>query len=230
MLTETAAEIAPTLEPIGQTVRKRTRWAALGATLAIAAAAVTGGAWWHARGDGGLPHRHPVAIFTLPPLDPANTSFSLGTPEITEPGKQVQVISVQPLMSPNIEMIGAYAIWPRDTPVSSAGGSGFPDPAYARHHHPLTEVIPPSETSYGITASNPRTADVRLSLGFQVRSGDIGAVNGVLVTYKVNGDTHHKFFAHAVVACVKPNPCTGPDGDRHWEEEVLYNLGLAPKP
>jgi len=170
-----------------------------------------------------------VAIFGVPPLDPTNTSFSLGTPNLAYPGKRVQIVSVQPLMSPNIELIAAYAVWPRDSMNrTSSGGFGFPDPGYPRHH-PLTEVIPAAETSY-VRPDNPTPIDIRITIGFRVRSGDIGAVNGVLVTYKVNGDTHQKFFAHAVVACVKPNPCRGPDDDRHWDEEVLYNLGLAPKP
>lgn len=70
-----------------------------------------------------------------------------------------------------------------------------------------------------------------LGLGFRVVSGDVGAVNGVRVTYKVNGAETYKDFHHAVTACVKPNPCDWPKGTDHeddYEDVILRQFGLVP--
>jgi len=166
-------------------------------------------------------------------MDPSNTSFSLGSPMIKEPGKRVQVVSVEPLMSPNLEYLGAFTVWPTDDELYSIGGPGWPDHNLPRRH-PLTEEIPAA-----VTAARPfppgsaeTHAPVSVSMGFRIRSGDIGALNGVRINYRVNGKMHHEFFAHAVIACVKPNPCDGPDDaqGRAWWHQVLYNFGLEPKP
>jgi hypothetical protein len=218
----------PVHDRIGSRRRKGLRWVALGGTLGVATVAVAGW-YWFGRGDTALPHRHPKAVFTLQPLNPKDTAFSFGTSTLRESGKFVQVVSVEPVMSSGIEYLGAFTVWPRDIREASQGGPGFPEPT-VKDRHQLTEVVPAAETSVGSTASDPRPYDLTIVLGFRIRSGDIGAVNGVQVNYRVNGEMRHKFFPYAVIGCVQPNPCEAPKGDSQWEDEVLHNLGLAPKP
>lgn len=67
---------------------------------------------------------------------------------------------------------------------------------------------------------------VVVNAGFRITSGDVGAVNGVRITYRVGGKTTHKDFRIFVIACVKPNPCDAPDGEEDYEDVVLREFGL----
>jgi hypothetical protein len=202
----------------------------VGAALVVALAGL--GVWWRSRGDGGLPHKHPEVLAVLAPMNPSDTSFSFGTAHIRAAGKTLQIVSVQPLMSGNMEFLGANTIWPTDNEQLATTALGFPAPLMPRQH-PMNQVIPASVTGapYEGPGDDHSPVPVGIALGFRIRSGDIGAVNGFMVTYKVNGDTYRQFFPDAVIACAKPNPC-GPKTDPGsvWSGQTLYSLGLAPKP
>jgi hypothetical protein len=223
--------MAETHEPASPPTRRRVRVVALLSTAVIALAGMT--SWWlFFRSSDDLPHRHPHVTYQLHPLSPADTSFTLGAMDIKEYGKTVQVLSVKALMSANVEYLGAYTVWARDKATSQLDvGPGYPSP-YQPQRHPLTEVVPAAEMSVKASGQDPVPLPLNVVLGFRVRSGDLGAVNGVRVTYRANGKLHHQYFPYSVIACVEPNPCHAPnDGDsQDWWDQVFYQLGLAPTP
>lgn len=55
-------------------------------------------------------------------MDPDRTAFYLGGLHLERPAKNVEVTDVEVLTSPNVEYLGAVAIWPRDY----WGGEGTP--------------------------------------------------------------------------------------------------------
>jgi hypothetical protein len=204
----------------------------IAAVTALAAAAV--GGWWSTTRDtSALPHRHPTLTFTLAPLNPPQATFTLGSPLIEQYGKTVQILSVRPVMSANLQFLGADAVWPTDNEMLSESAATWPDPLLPRRH-PISEVIPASVTGFTTPGTNGGVDHlaVSITMGFRVLSGDVAAVNGILVAYKVNGDIHHQFFADAMIACVKPNPCKAPQGVDHedWTDGIVYQLGIGPKP
>jgi hypothetical protein len=68
-------------------------------------------------------------------------------------------------------------------------------------------------------------------VGFRLTSGDIGAVNGVRVTYKLDGKTKHTLFKEAYIVCTEKPVCTPSKGKTlsDFEEESLNRFGLLPK-
>ena len=68
-----------------------------------------------------------------------------------------------------------------------------------------------------------------LAVGFRIASGDVAAVNGVLVRYKVDGKIEHEQFRQAVIACVEPSPCKASiDDASDFSDSVLRRFGLVP--
>jgi hypothetical protein len=204
----------------------------LGSALGLAVVALAGWGLFGRGGNGSLPHRHPHVTYNLFPMSPKDTSFSLGAMHLREPGKQVQVVSVKALTSANVEYIDAFTVWPKDWNTSALDvGPGFPSPDQP-HRHPLTEVVPATDSTLKTDPADNNPLPISVVLGFRVRSGDIGAVNGVQVNYRVDGEMRHQYFSYAVIGCVEPNPCHAPgNGDsQRWWDRVFYSLGLAPKP
>lgn len=70
-----------------------------------------------------------------------------------------------------------------------------------------------------------------LAAGFRLTAGDVGAVNGILVRYRVGGDTKTQYFPFAAIICVKPNPCGGKNADdaEAFKQRTLVDLGLVEK-
>jgi hypothetical protein len=192
--------------------------------IALLVAAVGGGLWMRRGGTPELKPTNPEVTYTTGTLPAGDTTFSLGDLLIERPGADVQVISVKPLTSPNVEYLGAFTTWPRDIGAEVwTGGPGFPGPNQ-KHLHDLSEVVPAAEFLAGPNAMS-------VTVGFRITSGDIGVVNGLLLTYKVGGKTKHRIAREAIIACVQPNPCdpTGDQDRSDWEESALRQFGLLPK-
>jgi len=186
--------------------------------------AAAGAGVWAMHGNDGSAGPDPEVIYGLEPMTAGATDFSMGDFAISAPGKDVQILSIKPLMSPNVDYLGAYVVWPRDAFGNAvAGGPGFPFPDQTRRH-PIDEVIPAAETAY-VPPGQSAAAPLTVTVGFRIRSG-IGAVNGVTITYQVVGKTHRQNFAQAVVGCVKPEAC-GKGGDANFNGEVLRRYGLV---
>lgn len=150
--------------------------------------------------------------------------------DIDRPGTTIKVLEVQALTSPNVQYLGAVTVWPRDLPGSNIGfGPKYPPPK-AKAVHPLTEEIPVAETLV-MPAGFSEPAVVHVVAGFRLLQGDVGAVNGVRVTYAADGKKTSNTWTVAAIGCVKPKMCKGPTGsdDPDFENRVLREAGLLPK-
>jgi|GEM_PF-1557722 len=207
------------------------RWWLSKRALALAAVAVLGVAgvtgWWLHRGDArGLHAITPGTVGGLTELTPQQTTFNMLTIYIYASGKDVEILRLRPVATPNVAYLGAITVWPRNDGDSALlGGPGFPGDIQ-RHYHPaIGVVIPAAETSYRYPGeSTPRPISV--TAGFRLTSGSIGAVNHVEVTYRVGGERKSENSRFALVACIK---CNGPaphQGVGAWEEAVLAQFGM----
>jgi hypothetical protein len=150
--------------------------------------------------------------------------------DIDRPGSTIQVVDVQALTSPNVEYLGAVTVWPRDLPGANIGfGPKYPPPK-AKAVHPLSVKIPAPETLF-VPKGFGEPATVQVVTGFRLLSGDIGATNGVRVTYEADGKKATDTWTVAAIACLKPVSCKGPTGsdDPDFEHRVLTEAGLLPK-
>jgi hypothetical protein len=149
---------------------------------------------------------------------------------IERAGANLRVLDVQALTSPNIEQLGAVTVWPKDLPGKNMGfGPNYP-PADAKAVHALSEEIPAAET---VVVPKPFTMPpaVYVVTGFRLKDGDIGAVNGVRVTYEADGNRTSDTWTVAAIACEKQMMCMGTAGsdDPDFESRVLGDAGLLPK-
>jgi hypothetical protein len=210
--------VAPPVEP-GPRWSRRALVAA-GLVVVLAGGAGTG-LWLHGRGSDGPTVYYPQVDYTLHPLEPSATSFSLGSITIAESGADVQILSVRPIYSDNLEYLGAFAVWPRDLSGSPFGvGPGFPAAEQSRHH-PLDQLIPAAETTYGTTATSPRPLPLSITVGFKFRAGDRGVLDAVEITYRAGTQVKHMLVKQAVIACVAPRSCAQPAGQSdadYWSE------------
>ena len=64
-----------------------------------------------------------------------------------------------------------------------------------------------------------------MTLGFRILSG-MGGVNGIHLTYKVNGKTKREYFPESAYGCVKPLTCED-DDSLSKDDKALRELGLV---
>lgn len=153
--------------------------------------------------------------------------FTFAGMYIDEPGKDVRIVSITPLTSSNVQFLGASTIWPRTTPYGmQPHGAGYPHEG-AIELHPVAQLIPASETSY--VEDHRSTPDsIRVLAGFRLLSGDIGAFNGVQVTYLADDKIVRKVYDYAALLCHSLEPCSAPDGAEYgWSKQVLRDFGLV---
>jgi hypothetical protein len=89
-------------------------------------------------------------------------------------------------------------------------------------------ALPAAELNYSSKAFDGAPGDLFVNAGFRLRSGDVGAVNGIRVTYRVGGKTKTQFFRHAVLVCKAPNTCERPNGGTEYSQRILAQFGLVP--
>lgn len=215
--------------------RLRSRWA----LTALAAALVVGGlgALWLRDGGGDLPRQRPDFFYGIGSLATGSTDFQVGEMYIEEKGSDIEILAVEALTSPNVQQLGAIAVWPRDLGASEpnpGSGRGFPDPRVKRHHPAFGTVIPAAEVDF-TTPGDDEPRAIVVAAGFRLVSGEVGAVNGLLVRYRVGGDTKKRYFPYAAFACVANHPCGFDDtengGSRvlEFEQRTLVEFGLVPR-
>lgn len=149
---------------------------------------------------------------------------------IERPGTTIRVLNVQALASPNVQYLGAVTVWPRDLPMQNMGfGPEFPPPK-AKATHGLDEEIPAAETQV-VPKPFSQPPPIWVVTGFRLLEGDIGAMNGVTVTYEASGKKSTDTWTVAAIACLQPKKCEGPQGsdDPNFENRVLSEAGLLPK-
>lgn len=213
--------------------RRRRRWTVAAVAAALVASTVVVGLALH--GGDEFPRRDPEFTTVLPAFSPNNANFSVGL-DLVEKGKDIQILEVKAFTSPNVEYLGANAIWPRDLdPENGQPGVGEADwPAGTHGRHPLHVVVPAAELEFepkGFGAPG----DLFVQAGFRLASGDLGGLNGLKLRYKVGGKTKTEYYSYGVVVCMKPNRCGGVTlakrtaEDYTFYERAYVQLGLVGK-
>jgi hypothetical protein len=206
------------------------RWAAVAAG-ALALVVAGGSVLALTGGDDSVPLERPVLLNTLGTFkQPGQDTFSAAYLGLEDHGKDLEILKVEARTSPNVEYLGSVSMWPRDIEIlGSYPGNKFGYPAYKAHRPAFGTVVPAAELDYSPRGFDGEPADLFLNAGFRLVSGDVGAVNGIQVTYKFGGKTKRQFFAHAIVVCKAPNPCKGPDGATAYSQGILTQFGLVPE-
>lgn len=219
-------DIEPTPEQLAEDDRqgplrwwRRRRWQAAAVSLAVIGAAAGIAIVTSGRGDD-LPGTPPRIRYSLYDKKPGDTNFSMGVRLVLEPGRAVQIVEAKALFSANVEYLGAYAVWPKNF-VSPGLTEGFPY-ADQKVRHPLTEPIPAAETAV-LDPESQQYLPVVVTLGFRILSGK-GGVNGIHLTYKVDGKTKRQYFPLGAIGCVKPLRCEG--DNQRTDRAAFRELGL----
>lgn len=200
--------------------------------IALAASLLAGSvaaAWWVRR----VPIERGWSSYggVLEPLDPKNPTFSEASVWFEDPKGDVQILAVEPRTSPNVEFLGAYTVWPRSragTGHDTMVGLGFPLEDQLKHGtHRFDERIPHSEFE---KVADPAWRYASLTVGLRIASGDVGVLDGILVTYRIGNDKKRKaFFHHSILGCVKPHPCDGPDKNGlDFKDQIFESFGFRP--
>lgn len=205
---------------------RRVRWAAFAVAGVVLAGGLGTGYWLRRDGDA-LPRLKPEVTYTLESMTPSKNKFTLGV-DILAAGQELEIVSVTALTSPNVEYLGAFAAWPRDHEGGAvySGGSGYPSKEQPKRH-PLHQPVPAAETAL-VPKGFEGTQPVTVNAGFQLISGGVGAVNGVTVVYKLDGDTKREHYRYAVVGCMKTQKnCNRNLEDSNFTSDVLERYGLV---
>lgn len=177
------------------------------------------------------PLLRPLTTYTTYPLDPEQARFSLGAIYIRDPGAEVEILEVKPLHSANVDYLGAFAVWPSDLPdggFAGSSGEGFPSPEQ-RRHHPAFGVVVPAEEFDHIPKGWDRPAPLTVTAGFRIREGTRGAMNGLLLVYRVGDRVVREHVRQAMIACVEPLKDCSPDEPADGSDasnSYLSDLGL----
>jgi hypothetical protein len=211
---------------------KRRRRLILAAVATVTAAAIGGGLLLRGGGDGsGLVPTDPDLTYGMPLEPQDNATFTLAMIYLRHPGREVKILEVEPLTSPNIEYLGAFTVWPRDFSNNKLSiGPGFPPPEL-KVRHELGETVSAAETAFISTVSN-KNVPLAVAVGFRLASGDLGAVNGIMVTYSLDGKRTSEIIRQAAIVCTGAPRCERPpEGVSEAEnaDKILRQFGLLPK-
>jgi hypothetical protein len=167
-----------------------------------------------------------IEVETLPAEDPV---FTTSVILITEPGKEIEVVRLRPLATPNIAYLGAITVWPRDKDSVTDADLGFPGEGQRTYHPAIGTVIPAAETGFRFPGEE-RPRPVWVNAGYRLASGAAGGVFDVEVTYRVDGEERTVRSSRKFLVCT--DPCAGEnydDGD-DWAEVMREELGLKELP
>lgn len=182
----------------------------------------------HGAGEG-VPLERPLILNTLGTFKPGQDTFSMALMPLEEKGQDIEIVKVEARTSSNVEHIGTAAVWPRDLDVEGNPGNMFGFPVLGPSHPALGIVVPAAELDYSPKGFDGVSGDLFVNAGFRLVSGDVGAVNGIRVTYRVGNKIKQKFFAHAVIVCKAPNRCGNPGGATNYSQGVLATFGMVPE-
>lgn len=200
----------------------------IAAVAVLTLLAVAGGfLWWRSAADATLPTNGARAGYGMT-MPKGQSDFTMGLLLIERPGAEVTVVEVEPRTSPNVEFRGAFTVWPRDYVDNNLTLSRqFPPrpPFDLAVRHPLGEPVPAAETAHVPGGVYNEPPPLSVMAGFRIRSGDVAAVNGIEIEYRVNGKKVRELFEHTAIVCVRPRPCNPPD-EPEWEDQILRQFGL----
>ncbi|MGQ0625825.1 MAG: hypothetical protein ACT4PP_14400 [Sporichthyaceae bacterium] len=218
MTSENSTDLSP-----GDAATRVARWR-LGGVIALVAALVVTVVVITGRSDDKLSASDPTTVYGGLELT-VGQKFTMASFPIDHPGAELRMIRVEALTSPNVEYVGAYALWPRDLARGSlAIAPGFPAKEL-RMVREFGAAITAEETLRQGASGGYLSASV--AIGFRLVSGDVGAVNGIRVVYTVNGRTRHMDFRHAATICASKAACKAAD-DSKWSDDVLRQFDLVP--
>lgn len=197
----------------------------LGTALIVSVGAV--GALYMTSGDSALEPERPRRTFYLK-LIPKQKAFTVSTLFIKgAAGKELEILEVRPLGSPNVAYLGAITVWPRDRGSVSDGGEGFPTRGVDTYHPAIGTVVPASETAFLHADDSGRVRPVVVNAGFRLVSGSVGFVNGVEVVYRIGGDKKRERARTAMIVCMEPCAERGVAGDlSDWMTALREELGI----
>lgn len=170
----------------------------------------------------------PEFTFTGPPITTKDPTFHQAV-YLDHPGSEIRVLDVTALTSPNVNFLGAVAVWPRDLKGENVGGGPkFPPPGI-RGHHPVDQAIPAAETAFAPPGWDT-PASVAVAFGFRLDGSDDGAVNGLRIVYEVDGQRKVELHRIAIIACPPPKGCPreGSTDEPDFGDTVLRRHGLLP--
>jgi hypothetical protein len=196
------------------------------AILAAAVLALGTLTWWTQRPEP-FGVARPEVVYSLFPLK-GDQKFHMGVAEIDAEGKDVTVLEVTPLISDNVEFLGAVTTYGMDNFQGGPGAAGtsFPPSYLGTTTYPIGEFIPAFKTSY-IPKGSDKPAPIVVTAGFRLKSGDDGGVNGVRIVYRTGNKTQTEIVRYAIVACQKPCQKAA-KADPDHDKTVLRSHGLLP--
>ncbi|MGQ0631438.1 MAG: hypothetical protein ACT4P1_10365 [Sporichthyaceae bacterium] len=171
-----------------------------------------------------VPRIAPATVYELVPFA-AGTAFSTSDIAIRDSGEDIEVLDIIPLMSANVDFLGAVAIWPRDLQDYGAvgyTGPGFPGPDQQINRPAIGTVVPAAEMRF-VPEFLGSVPHLTIPVGFRIREGNRGAVNGLVVVYRRGDDIVREHIRSAIIACVKPVKNCAPGRDT---DAILRELGL----
>ncbi|MGQ0845278.1 MAG: hypothetical protein ACT4QF_14215 [Sporichthyaceae bacterium] len=180
-------------------------------------------------GNGALTASEPLVTVEVDPLPSKNPEFTSSVILISAPGKEVEILRLRPIATPNMTYLGAITVWPRDRDSITDADLGFPGEGQRTYHPAIGTVIPASETGFrfpGEDTSRP----VWVNAGFRLASGTEGGVFDVEITYRVDGRERTERSRRMFLVCT--NPCAGEDYDDggDWADVLKEKLGLKELP
>ena len=215
----TGDEIGSAAEDADQpTAPRRRGWAV---AIAVASGLLALGAY-SVFGRGGLPDPvRPEVTYVTGPTSVGQPA-TLGGLLLEYPQHaDIEIVSVEPNLSENVEVIDTLAVFP--VPVGYSGGvdgANFPP----QHAGEQVDYRPALEQTFRAAQVGPddEAGVVALHVGVRATSGELGGLNGVSVRYRVDGQLQTRYFPHALVLCLQQDRCDD-DG-----EEALRSMGLLP--
>ncbi|MGQ0623712.1 MAG: hypothetical protein ACT4PP_03515 [Sporichthyaceae bacterium] len=216
-------------ERIAEAVRRsswRLRFGVLTLISVIVVSGVAGASWWSEKVGDLTPQRPRITYIGV--VVTKNAEFSIGLMNLNHPGKNLTVLKVEALTSPNVEFLGAFTVWPRDAPENKVGAQpGFP-PKTVESFHSIDERVPASETAVILPGYSETPPPLEVAAGFRLASGDVGAVNGIRVTYRVGNESMSEVFRYAAIVCIPDCKKRADWSEDDFSERTLRRFNLLP--
>lgn len=161
-------------------------------------------------------------------LDPESGVFSMILSPLGRPGSSVRVIAVEPIIAGgDIEYVSSVAGWPRD-PVQQGETvvTGF-HPESLTADYELGELVSASRTVVAPAGEAP--APLSLIVVLRRYTSGIAGINGIRVTYEMDGRTIREQFEQVAIVCEAQENCATPLpglDERTLQDTVLELLDI----
>lgn len=176
--------------------------------------------------DSQPPQPPPPAVVAVTYPVAVGDVYSLGNMRLANPDRlTMEVVSVTPNMSDNLEMVGVAAAVVRPDLSPALGGPGFPygEPGLLRYEAVLGRVFAAEEFRQ-VPPESPDVLD--LMIGVRLLDGDVGAVNGITVVFQVGDDLRTEYFPFAMIVRGETFELNSVGLSPEQKDDILRQLGL----